>query len=166
MDLRALKLEVYRICAGLARVPPSQRLARLRREIENLPDDCREIALSLVTTTLLTTEVPVVMQTWEKMTMIAAGLLFLLLLTLIALWVPEPSGFQVYVFRVVLSLAGAAFVCALPGLLHVQGRMKSWVVRAGGSLGMFVLIYTINPPGLVTASHSAESTEVHSEVGP
>ncbi|MFO1498377.1 MAG: hypothetical protein U1G07_08300 [Verrucomicrobiota bacterium] len=155
MGIRELKVEVYRICATLARAPRSKRLSLLRREIEQLPEDCREIALSLVSTALATTEGTASMQTWEKITMMAAGIIFVGVLLALAWFVPEPTAFQFFVFRVVLALAGSAFVSALPGLLQVEGRIKSWVVRAGGSLGVFVLIYSLNPPRLLTAAISS-----------
>lgn len=156
MGIRALKIEIYRICASLARVPRAQRLAVLRREIKRLPEDHREIALCLITAALATMEEPPAMQTWEKITMLAAGGGFLLMSLLIALCIPEPSGFQTFVFRVVLALAGSAFVCVLPGLLHLQGQVKSWVIRAGGALGVFLLIYTINPPRFLAAVRSSQ----------
>lgn len=54
----------------------------------------------------------------------------------------------VFIFRVVLALAGAGFGAVLPGSIELEGTGPGWVVRAGGALAVAVLVYLINPPAL------------------
>jgi pimeloyl-ACP methyl ester carboxylesterase len=53
-----LKREVDRICAYLNRFPRQDRIKVLREELEKLPDDARELALTLVATTIDISEDP------------------------------------------------------------------------------------------------------------
>ena len=70
------------------------------------------------------------------------------MLIAVAVFIPDPTPFQIFVFRVVLAIAVAAFGYAIPGVLHIEGRWLNLFVRAGGALGLFFLIYVANPPEL------------------
>src|SRR5436190_19423914 len=155
MDVAQLKLEVHRICVYVLRFPRKQRWKILRQEIDKLPPNEREIALSLVTTAVDITN-DSRMQSWEKVTVWIAGVLFVLFLLIIAIWIPEPTEFQIFVFRVVLALAAGAVGSVIPGILQVEGRIGRFFLRATGALALFVIIYSINPPAL--AKKTAEST--------
>jgi hypothetical protein len=61
---------------------------------------------------------------------------------------PYPSPFQLLVFRVVLALAAAGIAAFLPGTLRIQ--ISKWI-RAAGALAVFVLVYLVNPAGLITS---------------
>ena len=69
------------------------------------------------------------------------GITFLCLIMLIAIFIPAPSEFQMYVFRIALALSAAGVAAMLPGILNVESKM----VKASGALGMFVLIFLGNP---------------------
>ena len=86
---------------------------------------------------------------WEKIAAFAFGVAFVIVLLAIALFVPRPTDFQFWVFRVVLSLAAAGIGAVLPGFITVD--VKPYV-RAGGALALFVLVYWFNPPKLVIQS--------------
>lgn len=76
----------------------------------------------------------------------AFGVIFVSVLLALAVLYPNPTATTFFVFRVVLALAAAGIGAVLPGLLVVHvGKL----VRAGGALALFVLIYLINPPALV-----------------
>lgn len=49
---------------------------------------------------------------WERVTVVAFGVGFVLMLLAIALLVPDPTNFQIWVFRVVLALAAGGRGCA------------------------------------------------------
>ncbi|MGA2227646.1 MAG: hypothetical protein ABSH41_24695 [Syntrophobacteraceae bacterium] len=88
---------------------------------------------------------------WAPIVSIASGLIFILLLLGIALFIPQPTPSQFFVIRVVLSLAAAAFGASIPGFIQI--RMPLWgkgLVSAGGALGLFVLVYQVNPPDILT----------------
>ncbi len=77
----------------------------------------------------------------------AFGCFFVASLLLIAVFIPEPTNQQMFVFRVVLALAAACVGAIVPGFLEIQGKVLEFSLRAGGALGLFLIIYLINPPG-------------------
>jgi hypothetical protein len=83
---------------------------------------------------------------WEKVAAFACGVVFVALMLIIAISIPNPSATQWFVFRVVLALAAAGIGAVIPGLIVVN---VSKVVRAGGAIALFVLVYMLNPPQLV-----------------
>lgn len=64
----------------------------------------------------------------------------------IVLWIPHPTPFQRFAFRVVLSLAAAGVAAMIPGFLQL--RLGS-SLRAGGALGVFAVLYFLNPASLI-----------------
>ncbi len=89
------------------------------------------------------------MPTWQKIIGVCFGIVFVIVLLCLALWVPKPTSFQVFVFRAVLALAAGACATMLTGFLNVEGRGKRWTIRAGAGLAVFVIVYMMNPPALV-----------------
>jgi uncharacterized protein YjbI with pentapeptide repeats len=88
----------------------------------------------------------------EKNLAIGFGVLFIGLLLIIALTVPNPTPFQYLIFRVVLSLAAAGIAGTFSGFLQIEIHE---FIKAGGALGVFVLVYCYNP---VQLSASVRST--------
>ncbi|HLC14662.1 MAG TPA: carboxypeptidase-like regulatory domain-containing protein, partial [Thermodesulfovibrionia bacterium] len=87
---------------------------------------------------------------WVLIVSVSSGLVFLAVLLIIAVFIPKPAQFQIFVFRVVLALASAAFGATIPGFLKIQVPLwAKGLISAGGALGLFVLIYTVNPPALI-----------------
>jgi YD repeat-containing protein len=86
---------------------------------------------------------------WEKIASLILGVVFIIILLVVALFIKEPTEFQVFVFRVVLSIAAAGFAATIPGVLHININKT---VKAGGALGVLVLVYLFNPPSLVVDS--------------
>lgn len=104
---------------------------------------------------------------WEKIAVFAFGVLFIGILLWIAFQVPDPTDFQLFLFRVVLSLAAAGVGALLPGLLDV--RLKSGpmaMIRAGGAVGLFVLVYLVNPPALIDPVQKQRPGRVEVSVEP
>jgi hypothetical protein len=64
----------------------------------------------------------------------------------IALAVPDPTPTQWFVFRLVLALAAAGIGAVIPGLIVVQ---VAKLIRAGGAIALFVIVYYLNPPQLI-----------------
>jgi hypothetical protein len=79
-------------------------------------------------------------------TVFASGGAFLLLVIVLALFVPHPTAFQYSVFRVALSLAAAGFAAPIPGF--IKATIPGYV-EAGGALAVFVVVYYFNPSALV-----------------
>jgi hypothetical protein len=91
--------------------------------------------------------------TWEKILVFIFGLTFVIVLLLVALAVPNPTDFQLFVFRIVLALAAAGVAALIPGFLNIESKTALYAVRAGGALGVFLLIYLVNPPALLHSEH-------------
>lgn len=91
-------------------------------------------------------------ENWQRLAAFGCGVLFVALMLIIVIAIPNPSATQWFVFRVVLALAAAGVGAVIPGLVVVN---VSKVVRAGGAIALFVLVYLLNPPQLVVpAPHS------------
>ena len=98
---------------------------------------------------------------WERVSIFAFGVLFVSALLVLAIAFPEPKQFQYTVFRSVLALACAAVAALIPGFLESQYRN---LLRAGGALGVFVLVFLYNPAALVVAEQGkAAPSTVHIE---
>jgi hypothetical protein len=102
----------------------------------------------------------------EKFIGIVAGIVFLVVLLVIAIAMPHPTEFQILVFRIVLSLAAAGFAATIPGFLHVATDRRGLAIRAGGALAVFVIVFFFNPPELVTGqTRPTEQVEIPTETG-
>jgi hypothetical protein len=86
------------------------------------------------------------------------GVAFLLIMLAIAIFLPKPSRFQFFVFRVVLALAAAGTAAMIPGFLQVQ---VSKFLRAGGALAVFALVYLYNPASLVSTPEVPFKSSFH-----
>lgn len=90
-------------------------------------------------------------KSWEKIVAFSFGVLFILIMLGIAIYFPKPTEFQIYVFRVVLSLAASGIGAVVPGFLHVEWNQKYLpLIRAGGAIALFVVIYFVNPPNILS----------------
>jgi hypothetical protein len=147
MTLAEFQAEVNRICAELVTLPPRKRLKRLQNEVAKFPGGYRETALQLIATSVDITETT--MKTWEKITMIAAGAVIIFVILCVVVFIPYPSDFQIFVFRIILAIGVAAFGCAIPGFLDIKSKSKLHAIRAGGALALFVIIFLVNPPQLI-----------------
>jgi hypothetical protein len=76
------------------------------------------------------------------------GCVFVTALLVLAVAIPNPTNFTLFIFRVVLALAAAGVGAVLPGLLQIDLP----AVRAGGALALAAMVYLINPPALITES--------------
>ena len=96
----------------------------------------------------------------ERKAAFAFGVLFVAVLLGLAVVFPEPTAFQYTVFRIVLSLAAAGVAALVPGFLEVN--VSTWV-RAGGALGVFVVVYFYNPATLIVRATEQSPTAPTSE---
>jgi hypothetical protein len=82
------------------------------------------------------------------------GIIFIIVMLLIAWFIEEPSSFQYGIFHVVLALAAAAFAAILPGAISAN---LPWGISAVGSLAVFIIIYFKSPAALVTQSTTSDT---------
>src|SRR5687767_10856695 len=83
-------------------------------------------------------------QPWEKVVAVTFGIMFVAALLGLAIMFPEPKPFQYTVFRIVLALACGGVAAVIPGFLAVNMDAKGLVIRAGGALAVFILVYFWN----------------------
>jgi hypothetical protein len=82
-----------------------------------------------------------------------------------AILVPKQSAVQQFYFRLVMGLAVAGIAAAIPGFLEIHLRWLRNSLRAGGALGVFVLVYLYNPPTIVDPiNRRAEIQEIISDL--
>ncbi|MFH2043767.1 MAG: carboxypeptidase-like regulatory domain-containing protein [Pseudomonadota bacterium] len=88
---------------------------------------------------------------WATIVSVVSGLAFLVILLIIAVFIAHPTDFQIFIFRIVIALAAAAFGATIPGFLKIDLPVgKKGLITAGGAIAFFVLIYFMNPPKLVS----------------
>jgi hypothetical protein len=81
----------------------------------------------------------------DKILAFVFGTIFCTVLLVLAVVEPHPDTFPRFVFRVVLSLAAAGIGAVIPGLLEIRLPY----VRAGGAIGVAIIVYFFNPPALM-----------------
>lgn len=66
---------------------------------------------------------------------------------------------QFWLLRVVAAVAAAGVAAVIPGFITVNMKAGTrFAIRAGGALAVFLIIYRINPPDLISPSPSSAST--------
>ncbi len=83
----------------------------------------------------------------ETIVALCFGLTFVIAMLALAVKFPRPTAFQYTVFRIVLAIAVAGVAAVIPGFLEVS---VSTAVKAGGALGVFIVVYFFSPASLVT----------------
>ena len=61
----------------------------------------------------------------------------------------KPTQLAIFIYRVVLALVAAGIGAVIPGMIDVNVQP---VIRAGGAIALFVIVFRFNPPNLVTGS--------------
>jgi len=144
-DVEEISIQAQSIVAGSKKVRPEDRLGYIKGRLSAFPKIIREAIEPLV----LETERIVRkessrssghLQTWEKILLFTFGAVFLVLLVIIALRVPNPLPFQKNVFCIALSLSAASIGAILPGLIHVEGKLWGLAVRAAGAIALGVFV--------------------------
>jgi tetratricopeptide (TPR) repeat protein len=74
------------------------------------------------------------------------GFVFVSVLLVIAYITPNPSPYQEWTYRVVMSLAAGGIGAIIPGLLSFN---SPWV-KAGGAMACFAIVYLLNPPSIAS----------------
>jgi uncharacterized integral membrane protein len=144
-----LAAECDRLCARAAAIPIDQRNKYIDKQIMTLPvSDVLKTALqNMMSVKEITTRES--MGAKEKVAGYVFGVVFVLIILILAIFIPNPTAFQYFVFRVVLSLAAAGVGGVLSGFLTVVfgNGAKPWL-QAGGGLAVFAVVYLVNPAKL------------------
>lgn len=143
-----------RICAKAAAVPLGKRREFMQKELASLRvTHVLRIALEnmiLARENVVTETSDNRISLLEKLLGFGFGVAFVIVILVIAIKFSNPTPFQLYVFRVVLSLAAAGVGGILSGFLKIMfgNASKPWL-QAGGALAIFALVYLVNPAQLV-----------------
>lgn len=90
------------------------------------------------------------------------GIAFVIVLMVVAFVFPNPTSFQYNVFRIVLSLSAAGVAAMIPGFINVElNKSSEFVIRAGGALAVFVIVYFFNPASLALHRESLNEIDEH-----
>ena len=89
------------------------------------------------------------------------GVVFVIVLLLLAVEFPNPTQFQYEVFKVVLALAAAGVAAMIPGFLQLN--VSTWL-RAGGALAVFAVVYFYTPARFVVETAEPDPTAMYSIV--
>ncbi|MBY6209373.1 MULTISPECIES: hypothetical protein [Halomonas] len=86
---------------------------------------------------------------WQLIAGLVTGLLFALIILLSAIFIPNPTPTQFFIFRGIFAVSLAAIAAIIPGLLTVESRFQKFSVRATGAIAVFVIVWGLNPPQLI-----------------
>jgi len=86
---------------------------------------------------------------WQLITGLVIGVLFALLILLLAILIPNPTPTQFFIFRGVFAISLAAIAAIIPGLLNVESRFQKFSIRATGAIAVFIIVWLLNPPALI-----------------
>jgi VIT1/CCC1 family predicted Fe2+/Mn2+ transporter len=74
------------------------------------------------------------------------GVVFITVILVLVIFIPNPTKTQAHVFSVVLALAAGAFASVLSGMLNVRLKFgKRLAIGATGALAVFVIVYFFMP---------------------
>jgi|SRR5688572_6783251 hypothetical protein len=74
------------------------------------------------------------------------GVVFVIVMLAIAALDRNPTPLGILIYRVVLALAAAGIGAVIPGMINVDIP----IIRAGGAIALFVIVYRLRPAELVT----------------
>ncbi len=94
---------------------------------------------------------------WERVFAAVSGAGFLLIILAIVILVPKPTEFQEFTFRLVLALAAGAFAGLIAGFINIEKKGPKSALRAGGGLAVFVIVYFVNPPKIISDARTGVS---------
>jgi hypothetical protein len=83
----------------------------------------------------------------EKIAAFAFGVVFVIVMLVLAVFIPNPTASQYTTFRIVLALAAGGVAAMIPGFLTF--KISTWL-RAGGALAVFAIVYFYSPAGAVS----------------
>ena len=87
----------------------------------------------------------------DRMYAMAFGVVTIIFLAVVALTVPSPKPFPLFVFRLIASLGAGAVGAFIPGPLTTSIKRPSFTVRGSGVPALAVIVFLVNPPALTAA---------------
>jgi hypothetical protein len=91
------------------------------------------------------------------------GIVFLTALLALAVVIPNPTGPQFEMFRIIIALAAGGVAAVIPGMLNLRlGLGSQLALRAGGALAVFIIVYFYSPARWVAEATPAGGA-IHTE---
>lgn len=84
---------------------------------------------------------------WQQATAILLVVLGLLLMLVLSWKIPDPTDAQKGVWNFVLAVIAAVVGALVPGFFNIEGTVANLTIRAGGAIGLFVLVHLLKPIG-------------------
>ncbi|WP_075342467.1 hypothetical protein [Tenacibaculum agarivorans] len=78
---------------------------------------------------------------WSIKAVVFFGVIFILILLVIAIFIPNPTQFQIFIFRIIMGLSAAAVGGIIPGFIDIDLPINKGYLKAGGALALFIVIY-------------------------
>jgi hypothetical protein len=94
-------------------------------------------------------------QLWERIAIFTCGVVFVFTLLIVGIFVREPSNFLYTICRIIIALAAAGIAAIIPGFLEIN---LNNIIRAGGAMAVFIVVYFYNPAGLVVGEQEPPDT--------
>ncbi len=88
---------------------------------------------------------------WQLVTGLVIGLMLALIILVLVVFIPNPTPSQFFVFRGVFAISLAAVAAIIPGLLNVESRFNKFSIKATGAIAVFILVWMLNPPALISS---------------
>lgn len=85
--------------------------------------------------------------------MLIMGIIIIATVIVISLKIPNPTNSQFWIWRVITSLGAACIGAVIPGFVEIDGSINEIVIRAGGALALFLVVYLMNPPERIAAAN-------------
>jgi hypothetical protein len=128
------------------------RLDCVIKNCKKLSEPPREAVTLLVVSTRRMAEDRMEWQKEQRVFWVFTAAFFLIIV--LALMVAHPTPSQFVMFRWFSAIACAGMGANIPGFLSVEiknkiGQTGTFGIRAAGAIGIFVLVYLLNPPALV-----------------
>jgi hypothetical protein len=88
---------------------------------------------------------------WQLITGLIIGSVFALIILIAVIFIPNPTLTQFFIFRGIFAISLAAIAAIVPGFLNVESRFQSFSIKATGAIAVFVIIWLLNPPALLSS---------------
>lgn len=92
---------------------------------------------------------------WQLITCMVVGIALLLGVAATAIFIPNPTSWQGFVFRGIFALALSCVIAGVPGFMKMKFRLSTFgqllSLVAGGSVVIFFVVWLLNPPEGYTA---------------
>jgi uncharacterized integral membrane protein len=145
-------MHVHRVIAICMPTKQKVRIACVLKNCETIPEPPRNAVTLLVLTIKQMTEDRMEWQREQQVFWVFTAAFFLIIV--LALVVANPTPTQFVMFRWFCAIACAGMGANIPGFLSVElktklGKAGTLGISAVGAIGIFVIVYLLNPPALV-----------------